>query len=86
MSKKYFVDRDGIEHVVDMKEIKNKALLDDGSIVSYDYCCNAGSNPILIQKDYSHFLGRGIIYEINGVRQYYILSKPDYYDFWCVYK
>lgn len=64
-------------------QIRNRALLDDGTIVSYDQCCEAGGDPGFGPKVISKYLGRGTIYEIAGVRQYDTgLSKPVYLDFW----
>ena len=70
--------------------IRNKAKLDDESIVEYDRCCIEGEDPhfdpkLLLQTRY---LGRGTIYEIEGVRQYegILGAEPMYYNFWRVYE
>lgn len=66
--------------------LRNKAKLDDGSIVEYDYCCLAGAAPGFAPSLQTKYLGRGIFYEIGGVRQYEIPGcRVDYYDFWRVY-
>ena len=67
--------------------IRNKAKLDDGSIVEYDQCCLAGTSPSLPTFSYTKYLGRGTIYEVNGVRQYEIFgSRIEFYDFWKVFE
>lgn len=66
--------------------IRNKAKLDDGSIVEYDYCCLAGTNPSFPSFSHTKYLGRGTIYEVNGIRQYETFgSRIEFYDFWKVY-
>jgi len=74
----------GAIHQGDVK-IRNKAQLEDGSIVEYDRCALAGLNPHFGETDLTKYLGRGTIYEVEGVRQYDILSnRVQYYDFWKV--
>ena len=66
--------------------IRNKAKLDDGSIVEYDYCCLAGTDPGFAPSSQTKYLGRGTIYEVAGVRQYETFgSRIEFYDFWKVY-
>lgn len=65
--------------------IRNKAKLDDGSIVEYDRCCLAGTDPGFGPSMQTKYLGRGIIFEIGGTRQYEIPgNRVDYYDFWKI--
>lgn len=68
--------------------IRNKAKLDDGTIVEYDSCCMAGEDPGFGPKMQTKYLGRGTIYEIGGTRQYegILGSRVDYYDFWRVFE
>lgn len=65
---------------------KPKAELEDGTIVEYNRCCLAGAEPRLGPNQHAKYLGRGKIYEVEGVKQYYPLSKPQIYDFWMVYE
>lgn len=65
---------------------KPKAELEDGTIVEYNRCCLAGTDPGLGPNQHSKYLGRGIIYEVAGVKQCYALTKPQFYDFWVVYE
>lgn len=66
--------------------VRNKAKLDDGSIVEYDSCCLAGTDPGFGSSMQTKYLGRGTIYEIGGERQYEIFGRHvDYYDFWKVF-
>lgn len=80
---KYFNVNDQVVSGYDTKP-KSKAQLDDGTIIEYDRCCIAGTDPGFGPKAYTKYLGRGIIYEVEGVKQYYTLSKPEIYDFWKV--
>jgi hypothetical protein len=67
--------------------VRNKAQLDDGSIVEYDHCCLAGTDPGFPLSNQTKYLGRGTIYEINGVKQYEVFGgRIEFYDFWKVYK
>ena len=66
--------------------VRNKAKLDDGSIVEYDQCCLAGGDPKFAPGAQTKYLGRGTIYEVNGVRQYDLGGRVEYLDFWRVYK
>ena len=67
--------------------VRNKAKLDDGTIVEYDQCCLAGGDPRFGLFQHTKYLGRGVIYEVNGVLQRYEIpgTHIDYYDFWKVY-
>lgn len=67
--------------------VRNKAQLDDGSIVEYDQCCLAGTDPGFGPGMQTKYLGRGVVYEVAGTRQYETFgSRIEYYDFWKVYK
>jgi|PlaIllAssembly_1097288.scaffolds.fasta_scaffold00001_150 hypothetical protein len=67
--------------------VRNKAQLDDGSIVEYDSCCLAGGDPGFSPEAHTKYLGRGTIYEVRGARQYETFgSRVEYLDFWRVYK
>jgi hypothetical protein len=56
---------------------KNKALLDNGQIVEYDLCHD---KPVsyYVNPDKYEFLGKGIIYEVNGYKQ----TGSEKYLFW----
>lgn len=66
--------------------VKSKAKLEDGSIVTYDICCKAGEVCPIDPKKMSTFLGRGTLYEVEGVQLHETgLTKSEYYDFWKVH-
>ena len=67
--------------------LRNKAKLDDGTIVEYDHCCLAGEDPGFGPNKQTKYLGRGTIYEIHGTRQYegILSARVEYFDFWKVY-
>lgn len=67
--------------------LRNKAKLDDGTIVEYDHCCLAGEDPGFGPNKQTKYLGRGVIHEISGTIQRYDIPgvRVDYYDFWKVY-
>lgn len=62
--------------------IRNKAKLEDGRIVEYDRCCSVGSDNHFGPGVVTTYLGRGEIYEVNGVIQ--TRGKPMIYDFYSV--
>ena len=65
--------------------IRNKAKLDDGTIVEYDRCCISGTDPGFGPFLKTEYLGHGTIYEVGGTRQYEVPGhQVDYYDFWRV--
>lgn len=50
--------------------VRNRALLQTGEIVEYDECCRVGEEPTRPPNVMLKSLGRGKIFEVQGVRQY----------------
>lgn len=65
--------------------IRNKAKLDDGTVVEYDHCCEAGGDLKFSAKAQTKYLGRGVVYEVCGVKQHeHPMFPVKYHDFWKV--
>lgn len=66
---------------------KPKAMLENGSIVEYDQCCEIGKAPVVYGSMMAIPLGRGIIYEVNGIIQDRTLcTKAEIFEFWRVHE
>lgn len=62
--------------------IKNKAILDDDTIIEYDICHNIRLEKYDNNPDKFEYLGYGQIYEVRGVKQKLYHDEKYYTHFW----
>lgn len=62
--------------------IKNKAILDDNTIIEYDICHRVRLEQYDNNPEKFQYLGYGQIYEVNGVKQKLYHNDEYYTHLW----